>query len=89
MDHGDEKGGSEKWSDSVLIWEGKSTGFPNKLDAEWERQRRQDDSQVLAWAVGRMQVPLVKMGKAADRGGLGERIRCFSTGYIECEVSGI
>lgn len=89
MDQGDEKRGSEKRSDSVLIWEGKSTGFPNKLDEEWERKRSQDDSQVLPWAVGRRQAPLVKVGKAADRGGLGERIRCFGVGYIECEVSGI
>ena len=34
LDQGDEKGGSEKCSDSVPIWEGKSTGFPNKLDME-------------------------------------------------------
>ena len=52
-------------------------------------ERSQDDSQILAWAVRRMQAPLVKVGTAAGGGGLGERIRCFSVGYIECEVSGI
>lgn len=63
LDQGDEKGGSEKWSDSVPVWEGKSIGFPNKLDMEWERKRTEDDSQIWGWAVRRMQAPLVKWGR--------------------------
>lgn len=87
MDQDDENGGSEKRSDSLSIWKGKSTGFPNKLDMEWERKRSQDYAKILAWAVGRMESPLVKMWKAAGRGGLGERIRCSHVRYIECEIS--